>query len=178
MLNDTMDVVSACKVEVHTSTISGNGTFAKEKIKRGEIITTLTGTPVVVNNLSNTGPEFGVSTDDPLQIGDNLVLILDYASKTINHSCDPNAGVRNQSDLVALRDISPGEEITYDYSTTSGINDTWSMPCGCKSTACRKKIGNILSLPRLTLDKYWHAHALPNYLIRQLENLGLYSLEQ
>jgi hypothetical protein len=169
---DIQDVVDNQKVEVRSSSISGKGTFARKKIARGEFILTLTGKPVIPSKLSSAGPEFGVTVDDPLQIGDELLLILDYASKTINHSCDPNTGMRNQTDLFALRDIKVDEEITYDYSTTSGINDTWTMPCCCKTQQCRKQIGNVLTLPRETLHRYLNSQALPNYLIRQLENVG------
>lgn len=170
---EIQDVVDNQKVEVRSSNISGKGTFARRKIMRGEFILTLTGKPVVPSQLSNAGPEFGVTADDPLQVGDNLLLILDYASKTINHSCDPNTGMRNQTDLFALKDIKQDEEITYDYSTTSGINDTWTMPCNCNSQQCRKTVGNVLTLPKMTLLYYLKSQAIPNYLIRQLENVGL-----
>lgn len=169
---DIQDVLDNQKVEVRSSSISGKGTFARKKIVRGEFILTLTGKPVIPSKLSIAGPEFGVTVDDPLQIDDEMLLILDYASKTINHSCEPNAGMRNQTNLFALKEIQANEEITYDYSTTSGINDTWTMPCCCKSQQCRKQIGNVLTLPRETLLHYLNCLALPNYLIRQLENVG------
>ena len=37
---------------------------------------------------------------------------------SVNHSCEPNCGIRNACGLVALRDIKDGEEITYDYCMT------------------------------------------------------------
>lgn len=64
----------------------------------------------------------------------------------MNHSCDPNA--QNYSVFVdvldisrpkicffAIRDIHPGEEITFDYKYTQVTN---SIRCYCLTAACRK----------------------------------------
>lgn len=58
-----------------------------------------------------------------------------------NHSCEPNCGFQalDASLVVAIRDIEPGEELTYDYqfmdtepSFYDGIN------CKCGSSKCRQ----------------------------------------
>jgi D-alanine-D-alanine ligase-like ATP-grasp enzyme len=55
-----------------------------------------------------------------------------------NHACDPNTGYRGL-DVVALRDIAPGEELTLDYS--SFCNDTMTpFDCCCRSANCRGRI--------------------------------------
>lgn len=59
----------------------------------------------------------------------------------INHSCEPNSEIRRarpQILLVALRDISAGEEITFDYATL--YRQPWAMECRCGTRACRKVI--------------------------------------
>lgn len=159
------------KIEIRSSAISGKGTFVKEKIFCNEHIITLSGELVITNDIANVGLHHGVSLDDPLQVGENCVLILNYESKTINHSCDPNAGIRHQNDLYAIRDILPGEEVTYDYATTSSINDPWLMNCGCRSALCRKKIGNVLTISPDILAKYNQLQALPDYILEQLRNI-------
>lgn len=66
----------------------------------------------------------------------------------INHSCAPNAGLRFAADyvfLVAIRDIVPGEEIAWDYSTTLKESN-WHMICQCRSPECRRVIGNFATL--------------------------------
>ncbi|MFA6117155.1 MAG: SET domain-containing protein-lysine N-methyltransferase [Sphingomonas sp.] len=66
----------------------------------------------------------------------------------INHSCAPNAGLRFAVDgvfLVAVRDIAPGEEIAWDYSTTLKESN-WHMICQCRSPDCRRVIGNFETL--------------------------------
>jgi len=63
----------------------------------------------------------------------------------VNHSCDPNAGLRFTDAgvfLVAIRAIAPGEEVTWDYSTTLA-NPDWHMICGCQSAGCRRVIGSF-----------------------------------
>ena len=55
-----------------------------------------------------------------------------------NHSCDPNTGFRGL-DLVALRDVAAGEELTVDYAT---FYDSRMIPfdCECGSPSCRGRI--------------------------------------
>ena len=60
----------------------------------------------------------------------------------INHSCDPNCETSVDEDRVfvnALRDIEPGEELTYDYSLRPG--DPSDSPedyrCNCGAANCR-----------------------------------------
>jgi hypothetical protein len=168
-----MEIVDTTKTEIRISNISGNGCFATKKIFPGEFIFTLKGeikesTP----DVSNLCAGFGISGDDPLQIGDALFLICNLQAKTINHSCNPNAGLRIRSDLYAIREINIGDEITYDYSTTSGINDKWTMKCGCHSEACRGMVGNALTLPLVTLTKYSSLNVLPDFIRNQLRIAG------
>lgn len=174
MQNITTDVSDNSNIEIRTSNISGKGTFAKKKILSGEYITTLSGTSINTDpDVSSICVELGISGDDPLQIDESLFLILDYASKTINHSCKPNTGLRNKSDLYAIQDINIDEEITYDYSTTSGINDAWTMNCGCTSEICRKIIGNVLSMPAITIVRYLKLDILPDFIKIQLAKVGV-----
>lgn len=66
----------------------------------------------------------------------------------VNHSCDPNAGLRFTDDgvmLVALRAIAAGDEVTWDYSTTLAQSN-WHMICQCRSPECRRVIGNFDTL--------------------------------
>lgn len=53
----------------------------------------------------------------------------------VDHSCDPNAWLEGL-DLVARREIAPGEEIRVDYATY-GNNLLASFPCTCGSPDCR-----------------------------------------
>jgi len=55
----------------------------------------------------------------------------------VNHSCQPNCEtdqIGGKMWIIALRDIEPGEELTYDYNLFDGEDDA---PCLCGSKRCR-----------------------------------------
>ncbi|MBD2063952.1 SET domain-containing protein-lysine N-methyltransferase [Funiculus sociatus GB2-A5] len=55
-----------------------------------------------------------------------------------NHSCDPNTGYQGL-DLIALRDIKAGEELTVDFAAFCG-EDMEGFQCMCGSPKCRGDI--------------------------------------
>jgi len=64
-------------------------------------------------------------------------------ARHINHSCEPNCEAqhgRGRIWIVALRDIAPGEELTYDYGFDYG--EAWDHPCRCGSKRCAGYIVN------------------------------------
>jgi ADP-heptose:LPS heptosyltransferase len=107
------------------------------------------------------------------QIGENLVQLtpkeevnLD-GSDMMNHSCNANTGFKCIHHMIALRDIQPDEEITYDYAmseTSSG--QIWStnskFTCQCGSADCRKTLSpNDYKNPKLW-SKYGIEHFAPH----------------
>jgi uncharacterized protein len=57
----------------------------------------------------------------------------------INHSCDPNCETEELNGRVwisSVRDIAPGEELTYDYNLYDGDEDDARCYCGARN--CRK----------------------------------------
>lgn len=62
-----------------------------------------------------------------------------------NHSCSPNCGIKDLFNVVAMRDIPAGVEITWDYAMTE--NNDWFMSCSCGSPRCRKLITGFRHLP-------------------------------
>lgn len=68
-------------------------------------------------------------------------------ARFVNHSCSPNCEIQKWSvnglfrmALFAMRDIEPGEELTYDYNF-SLFNPAEGQPCRCDSAQCRGVIG-------------------------------------
>jgi len=89
--------------------------------------------------------------------------IMDYY---VNHSCDGNGWYEGDDLLVALRDILPGEEITYDYALTENRTD-WVLASGnrclCGTGLCRKRVtGNDWKLKSLQekYGKHFMSHIL------------------
>ena len=56
----------------------------------------------------------------------------------VNHSCDPNCEtdeIDGRVWICAIRDIAPGEELTYDYNLYDGDED--EARCNCGADTCR-----------------------------------------
>ena len=79
-----------------------------------------------------------------LQCDSNIYISLTEPACFINHSCEPNAGIRGLT-MVALRLIAEDEEVTFDYSTTMD-EGYWTMVCNCKSPICRGVIKDFRTL--------------------------------
>jgi hypothetical protein len=78
----------------------------------------------------------------------------------INHSCAPTAGIRLTDkgyELVALRHVARGEEITYDYSTYIASGE--QLECRCGARTCRGVIGRFRDLPA-DLRRHYLAHGV------------------
>jgi len=65
-------------------------------------------------------------------------------ARFINHSCDPNASLERwlvrgytRIGIFAIKDIAPGEEVTYDYQFWTAEE----TPCGCGTAKCRGFLG-------------------------------------
>jgi len=56
----------------------------------------------------------------------------------LNHGCEPNVALRGV-EVLALRDIAAGEEITFDYETTE-FEMAVPFKCRCGASTCRGQI--------------------------------------
>lgn len=100
----------------------------------------------------------------------------DGVARFINHSCEPNAGIRkinNRLFVFTARRIGRGSEITIDYSTTIGDDDIWKMRCNCGHRRCRKVVRNFGSLPTAVKHRYLARGLVPGYIIRTLTDGGV-----
>ena len=83
----------------------------------------------------------------------------------LNHSCEPNAGLKDAVTLIAIRDIKAHEEILFDYSTC--ICGDWIMKCSCGSVSCRGIIGDFKYLPYEIQRKYIDMVIVPSWILKQ-----------
>ena len=71
----------------------------------------------------------------------------------INHSCNPNSGIKNSVQIVAMKNIRRGEEVTFDYSTSESEKG-WYLICDCENKNCRRIIRSYKSLSTELKLKY------------------------
>jgi hypothetical protein len=149
------------------------GVFAERDFKRGEVIHQLGGRRISYLRCVAEILTQRIRIDDPLQIGRNLYIALDDFSIRFNHSCEANAGMRRESELFALVDIPRGTEITFDYSMTvvpSHYSWFWKMSCSCGTPTCRKRIGDLSSVPQARVRQSVEAGALQDYILVYLQS--------
>lgn len=125
----------------------GMGVFASKAFKIGDI--------VVHGKPESTVPE---RTDYSFQVDVNSHVQLDEPARLINHSCNPNLGVKNNKfggyDFIALKNIEAEDELVWDYSMTEFVSIAIDGTCLCESKNCRKKIGGFVCLPIEIRNKY------------------------
>lgn len=144
----------------------GKGIFSLHNINANHIIFKFKGTPILKSDIKDFT---GKIASCYLQIGKELYLDVEGdASYFVNHSCNPNSVVKvqtNQAFLMSIRPIIAGEEITFDYSTTSTESpDTWSMNCNCSKFDCRKLITGFDSLTPERREYYIKNGMVPKYV--------------
>lgn len=127
----------------------GKGVFADKLIKKGEVVAAFDGKIY--------DDDFDDWTDDLLnhtiQFAKTKWRDSKGVARYLNHSCDPNCGIKKLFKVVAMRDIQPGEEITWDYEMTEK-SDWWRLKCKCGTPICRKVIGNYRNMPKKIRQKY------------------------
>ena len=131
------------KIKVSDAGAKSKGLFTQEFIQKGEIVVVFQGKMVEADSIEksiykNVGDHcFQIEKDLYLCPAEPDTKRMD-STFYFNHSCEPNCGVRGRVTFVAMRDIQPSEEITFDYAMTDNLD--FRMECFCGSYNCRKVI--------------------------------------
>lgn len=135
---------------VSKSSIQGKGLFTSRAIKKGDRALILKG-----ERKRKVNKTVGDVFANPDWVGFNKNWWTDPRPpfKFLNHSCDPNIGIKGKVSFYALRDIKSGEELTFDYST-SEVDTRWSLKCGCGSKKCRGVVKSVQFLDKKTYNRY------------------------
>lgn len=127
------------KTEVQKSPIHGKGLFAKQTIATGEIVAVKGGYILTKQAWASLETQLGsaeIQISEELFIGPTKEEQREGCMLYTNHSCDPNIAIQGQIIFVAMRDISPGEELTHDWATTDDLD--YALECNCGSPNCRR----------------------------------------
>jgi uncharacterized protein len=139
----------------------GYGVFTLSDIKKGKRVITLRGENLTPSGYRSLHGKAAVFT---MRTGVNAYCHLDKTTRYLNHSCDPNTFLMTDRSLFAARDIKAGEEITFDYSTSS--DEGWVLSCRCGSKGCRKKVGRFRDLDAKTKARFLRLKAAPPWLLK------------
>jgi len=121
---------------VRSSQIHSKGCYTTRFIPEGAFVVEYTGERITNDDADERYENredtylFGLEDGEHVIDGDGVAAF-------INHSCDPNCEsdeIDGRLWIVALRDIQPGEELTYDYCLYDGDDES---PCACGAKACR-----------------------------------------
>lgn len=152
------------RIAARRSPIHGNGVFATAPIKAGDEVVEYKGDRIThaqadkkYGDGGETGHTFLFTLNERFIVDGNSN---GNTARWINHGCNPNCqavieeavdGKPSKKDRVlieAIRDIAPGEELTYDYGITLDMPHTarlkkvWSCLCGspnCIGTMLKPK---------------------------------------
>lgn len=75
------------------------------------------------------------------QVGLQKYVLFDEITRSVNHSCEPNCGIRGNDqethEYVALRLIEPDDELTFDYAMRNLDIEFFRGWCLCGMPSCR-----------------------------------------
>ncbi len=118
---------------------AGLGLFAIDAFRKGDFVIEYTGEPLSTAQADAKGGKYLFRVDDALTLDGTG---REHVARYMNHSCDPNceAVIEEYPDgekavmIYALRDIAPGEELTFDYGAE--YVEEFIKPHGCRCAAC------------------------------------------
>jgi len=134
---------------VRRSKLHGNGVFAARKIPAGTRIIEYGGARISAKEADRRHP---TNPDDPFHtffFALSSGRVIDGGdegndARWINHSCEPNCASSIEDRRIyidTLREIAPGEELTYDYHFVTRDRHTPAVkrrfPCHCGAAGCR-----------------------------------------
>jgi SET domain-containing protein len=137
-------------VVVRRSKIQGRGVYAARDLAEGERIIEYTGKLITSAEADAVGDDEKMRRHHTFLFAVDDKYVIDATdegseARYINHSCDPNCEsviVRRRVYIHALRPITEGEELVYDYWYITDDDYTLAdlqriYPCRCKAPNCR-----------------------------------------
>ncbi len=147
--------------DLRPSPIAGTGAFALQRIPAGTRIIEYTGERISHAEADSRYDEEAMEHPHTVLFTVDKKTVIDAGvggndARFINHSCEPNCEAVTEDGRIfieALRDIDPGEELTYDYHLEydGRYQREWRerYACHCGAPACK---GTML-LPKVKSQK-------------------------
>ena len=125
-------------VEFRTSSIHGTGGFARKRIPEDTQVIEYVGEKIdkaESQRRCERENQYIFALDDQYDLDGSVEW---NPARFLNHCCEPNCEAQMDEDgriwIVAIRDIEPGEEVTFNYNYD--LEDFRSHPCRCGAPGC------------------------------------------
>jgi uncharacterized protein len=159
-----------------SSAIAGQGVHAIAPIAAGEVVAVKGGHLVDAATVAALPDNI---RDSGFQIADDLYLAalredeFDAVMMRVNHSCEPNLGMGGNINLVAMRDIAPGEEVTIEYALFLYGGPEFALDCHCGAVGCRGVLRGTDWMRADLQERYrgWFSWLLQNKIAEQHQGL-------
>jgi uncharacterized protein len=128
------------------STPTGRGLIAADTIEQGKVVERLDGRAVSFKKI----PERDIR--NAFEIDDDRWMLPESDARYLNHSCDPNCYITSKLDVMTLRKVLKGEELTImynevtieEYMSKGSVLPKWddrrSFDCMCDAPKCYGRI--------------------------------------
>lgn len=156
------------KAQARPAGDKGWGSFVLEPIHRGETVAAFGGWVVPREVLATMSAD---RQGRSIQVDEDLYLVPSDEREPgdmLNHSCEPNCGLAGSQLLIAMRDIEPGEELTFDYAMCDA-SDYDEFVCLCQQPNCRGVVRGTDWRDPVLQAKYMGYHS--PYLMKRIEAL-------
>lgn len=134
-------------IEMRSTIEKGDGIFTTRQFRTGET--------VMVGHIEK---RLSKNHSHASQIGEYEYALHAGLISKLNHSCDPNCGIRLNDngghDFIAMREIARNEEATFDYAMRNYSIEHFPGRCMCGAHACRGSITGWRDLPQDRKDQY------------------------
>ena len=143
------DLTTSALIEVRRSNVHGLGVFATQRIPKGTRIIEYVGERVSHDEADRRYEEKDANDSHTFLFIVDSKTVIDAGvdgndARFFNHSCDPNCESTVEKKRVyieAIRDIEPGDELTYDYQIQREDDDPDNIDevfaCRCGFAQCR-----------------------------------------
>lgn len=128
----------------------GKALIATEDLSVGTVVEKFEGKIVRYQNVPEEEICYAICVGEA---GEDKWMIYKTNARYANHSCEPNCFVNDDLEIITIKEVKKGEELTYSYNTYIEEDEKpedyfwdprWNFECKCGSKNCQKIINGYI----------------------------------